>query len=446
MWREARGIFRNVKKLVAIGAMLAFFALWFSPLHNRGPLYSITQSNQSFYDSASQQGECGRVRFATVRNDRACELRKTIWVRLDPKFYKYGASYHLSVGHRRLARLLAFLARQKPKVVVVDVALTMPPGKGRRDAVRSFFDRVARTPCRSGVCTKWILASAVRTKRNAHDTCVWGASPLSAATLSRSANKIFMASPVGEVGESSGYERFVGIATTCKNARKSESSVRLNAAVLAAAIMETNRRAPNPTDATIIRNERARWGDKQRIFYRWQEKHICHQGDVCLSATGIFETGHSSAPFSFLKDAAVFVGPGRRSPGALTDIHITPLGLMPGTLVLINAYRTLLNGGVNTAPFQNIAIVIIGLAIAVSAEKKQSENMVLLLGWLFSAVIALSIGLLFEHQIYIEFGFLFATVSISSALTVFIWAMEPLCREYVHRIMGRKRNANATSD
>ncbi len=446
IWRDALGILRDFKKLVAILAMLFFFALWISPLHNDGPLYSITQSNQSFYDSASQQNECKHVRFTNVQNDRACEFRKTIWVRLDPNFYKYGALYRRSVGHRRLARLLTLLARRNPKVVIVDVGLTMPRGGGRRDAVRSFFDRVARTPCRKGVCTRWILASTVRTRGKPAHSCVWGASPLSAATLSRSANKIFMASSVGEVGESSGYERFVGIATTCKNARNSGSSVRLNAAVLAAEIMGTNRRAPNPTDPTIIRNERARWGDKQRIFYRWREKYVCHQSDACLSATGILEMGASSAPYASLKNAAVFVGPGRRSAGAISDIHITPLGLMPGTLVLINAYRTLLRGGVYVVPLQKILIVIIGLAIAVSAEMKHSENIVLLLGWLFSISIALSIGFLFEHQTYIEFGFLFATVSISSALTVFIGAMEPLFREHVPRLMGRNKSANATSD
>jgi CHASE2 domain-containing sensor protein len=83
-------------------------------------------------------------------------------------------------------------------------------------------------------------------------------------------------------------------------------------------------------------------GATRRIFFRipWSQSA---NGDrslaVVLSAGEIAK--HPSAPAAILDGRIVVIGASNSASG---DLHVTPIGVMPGSLVMINAINSILNG------------------------------------------------------------------------------------------------------
>ncbi|MDH2910228.1 MAG: hypothetical protein PXZ07_08985, partial [Candidatus Eremiobacteraeota bacterium] len=322
--------------------------------------------------------------------------RRTIWLRLDPSFYKRGANYALSASHRKLALLLSIVAREHPKFVVLDVGGNNKTNGTKRDPLRSFFRRVVHKPCRKSGCTTWILVSSVRAGGADGSPRRWGNLLLPPALVARSKGHILPASSVAPIGTYSGYQRSIATATRFNNYSGSGSHVLFNAAVVAAAVMNRD-----TNTLTRIRKEENRLRPAlktrlpptkypyeplgtERVFYLWRESSMCGNGLACLDASGMLEVGDSPRVLAPLVNAGVFIGPGLDSPGAIGDIHASPLGLMSGTVLLLNAFRTLRTGGVKDFPFQYALIGLLGLVSVLSAEKKNWENMTLAASWLLS--------------------------------------------------------------
>ena len=153
---------------------------------------------------------------------------------------------------------------------------------------------------------------------------------------------------------------------------------------------------------------------------------MCEEGDACLDASGVIADGTTARALDPLVHAGVFVGPGLDSPGAIGDIHASPLGLMSGTMLLLNAYRTVRAGGIKNPEVQYALIVIWGLLSVLFAEEKSMENLTLAASWTLSLITVAFAGEFYLHNVYIDFGFLFATVAVGSASTAILRSIPAL--------------------
>ncbi len=431
--RKSRDRKRNIRDAIALVLTIAFFALY-----HAGYFYYITETTQSIYDVASQIEACQQVVWRPMSPINTCVTRRTIWLRLDPDFYRRGTNYGLSASHRKLAMLLSVVAREHPKVVVLDVGGNKEANPKKDDPLRSFFRNVARASCEDSNCTTWILVSSVRADRAGGQPRRWGSSLAAPAVIAESKGRILSASSLALTGIYSGYQRSVAIAMRCNNSSESGSSVRYNAAWLAAAaidgrknvilrsLIEEQRVLPSQSKCQIQKNGINSSRTTERVFYHWRESSMCEKGDACLDASGVLEDGATPRVLKPLVDAGVFIGPGLNSAGAIGDIHASPLGLMSGTMLLLNAYHTFRAGGVKNPLVQYVLIAILGLLSVIFAEEKNKENVTLAASWLLSLITVAFAGELFLYNIYIDFGFLFATVAVSSASTAIVKSLPML--------------------
>ncbi|MGC8486332.1 MAG: hypothetical protein ACP5O6_11995 [Candidatus Baltobacteraceae bacterium] len=258
------------------------------------------------------------------------------------------------------------------------------------------------------------------------------------SVIAGSKGGILSASSLALTGIYSGYQRSVAIAMRCNNSSGLGSSIRYNAAVLASAVIdgdktdilrslaEEQKFLPSLPQCRSQKNIFIASRTTESVFYHWRESSMCERGDACLDASGVIEDGTSPRALEPLVNAGVFIGPGLDSPGAIGDIHASPLGLMSGTMLLLNAYHTVRAGGVKNPRFQYALIVVLGLLSVLFAEEKSMENLTLAASWILSLITVAFAGEFFLHNVYIDFGFLFATVAVGSASTAIVRSIPAL--------------------